>query len=125
MRTKRGLCVFFAVLFVLGCVSQAAAAAVPYASGDFSFTVEAGKIAKTSSALPLNANEQVKIQGTYTPASANLDVGLIDAEGYFHYASAKNGKLNIEIKVETRGNYYFAIRNTSSVAVAVDGYINY
>ena len=71
------------------------------------------------------AGETVTINATYSPSSANIDFGLVDKNGDFHYLKGKNGAFNEKIEIPENGTYTFAIRNNSDVAVDVTGYVNY
>lgn len=93
------------------------------ASGSFNMTVPAKSILRADKSFPLEAGETVTIKATYSPFSASVDFGLVDSKGKFHYLN--NGTFDKTIKVDTRGNYVFAVRNNSSNSVSVSGYVNY
>ena len=88
------------------------------ASGSFNMTVPA-------KSFPLEAGETVTIKATYSPFSASVDFGLVDGNGKFHYLTVSNGTFDKTIKVDTRGNYVFAVRNNSSQSISVSGYVKY
>lgn len=95
------------------------------ASGSFNMTVPAKSILRADKSFPLEAGETVTIKATYSPFSASVDFGLVDSKGKFHYLTVNNGTFDKTIKVDTRGNYVFAVRNNSSNSVSVSGYVNY
>ena len=95
------------------------------ASGSFNMTVPAKFILRADKSFPLEAGETVTIKATYSPFSASVDFGLVDSKGKFHYLTVNNGTFDKTIKVDTRGNYVFAVRNNSSNSVSVSGYVNY
>lgn len=73
----------------------------------------------------MEAGETVTIKATYSPFSASVDFGLVDGKGKFHYLTVNNGTFDKTIKVDTRGNYVFAVRNNSSQSISVSGYVRY
>ncbi len=96
------------------------------ASGSFNMTVPAKSILRADKSFPLEAGETVTIKATYSPFSASVDFGLVDIKGsIIHYLTVNNGTFDKTIKVDTRGNYVFAVRNNSSNSVSVSGYVNY
>lgn len=134
MKIKRFLCLVLTCMMVVSgmCVNVAAASvekensilADARASGQFSMTVEANTIVKASSSFPLDADETVRIKASYTP-DVSVDFGLIDADGVFHYFNVTSGSIDKTIRIEERGTYTFAVRNNSSKAISVSGYVNY
>lgn len=95
------------------------------ASGSFNMTVPAKSILRADKSFPLEAGETVTIKATYSPFSASVDFGLVDSKGKFHYLTVNNGTFDKTIKVDTRGNYVFAVRNNSSQSISVSGYVKY
>ena len=93
------------------------------ASGSFNMTVPAKSILRADKSFPLEAGETVTIKATYSPFSASVDFGLVDSK--FHYLTVNNGTFDKTIKVDTRGNYVFAVRNNSSQSISVSGYVKY
>ena len=87
------------------------------ASGSFNMTVPAKSILRADKSFPFKA--------TYSPFSASVDFGLVDGNGKFHYLTVSNGTFDKTIKVDTRGNYVFAVRNNSSQSISVSGYVKY
>lgn len=94
------------------------------ASGSFNMTVPAKSILRADKSFPLEAGETVTIKATYSPFSASVDFGLVDSKGKFHYLTVNNGTFDKTIKVDTRGNYVFAVRNNSSNSVSVKGMVS-
>lgn len=101
-----------------------AAISTTRASGEFEMTVSAKTKAIADSSFPLEAGETVRIKASYSP-DGSVDFGLVDEEGIFHYINVKNGSIDKTIKVSERGNYKFQVRNNSSVAVKVYGFVTY
>lgn len=89
----------------------------------FSLSVDAQGKSYVSSSLLVEASEAVRINANYSPASVSIYVGLIDEDGQFHYASATNGKIDVTIEIEERGNYWLAVMNNSKYTVTVTGYV--
>lgn len=94
------------------------------AGGSFSVSIPANSILNERTALPLSKGETVQITATYSP-SGNVDFGLIDSDGVFHYVNATNGSVDKSIKIAESGTYIFAVRNNSSREIKVSGYIHY
>lgn len=95
------------------------------ATSPFKVSISAGGISKSDTALFLAVGEAVTIRASYTPKSASVDFGLLDANNDFYFVSAKSGSINVTLRVPNSGNYYFAIRNGSDATIDVTGNINY
>ena len=80
---------------------------------------------KASTSFPLEAGEIVTIKASYSPFSANVDFGLIDSSGRFHYVTVTDGSVDEAVTITERGNYTFAVRNNSAYPISVSGYVNY
>lgn len=88
-------------------------------------TVGAGKFLKAASAFSLEAGETVKMNFTYSPQYASLEVGLVGPDGNFRYVRGANGALQKTIVVSETGKYYLAFRNNSNISVQVMGFVYY
>ena len=86
------------------------------ATNSFNMSIKAYGKGKANTAFPLEAGETVTIKASYTPFSAGVDFGLIDADGVFHYINVTNGSSDETIEIEERGKYTFAVRNNSIIA---------
>lgn len=95
------------------------------AAGQFSMNVSAGKTRKADTSFSMEAGESVTIKASYSPFSASVDFGLIAPDGDFYYVSVKNGSIDQTITITERGEYTFAVRNNSTSAVSVSGYVSY
>lgn len=95
------------------------------ASGSFDMTIKAYGSSMADTAFPLESGESVRIYATYSPDDANLDFGLVDSDGIFHYVGANNGIIDKTIIINERGNYTLAIRNNSGQSVHVVGFVKY
>lgn len=100
-------------------------AAVLRASGSFSTNVKPYTRAKGDTDFPMEAGETVRIYATYSPESANVDFGLVDPNGVFHYVSAENGSVDTTFEVPESGNYRLGIKNNSGQTVKVSGFVKY
>lgn len=126
MKTKRLICLILILAAILSCFTVAASAAnISRASGSFNITVKSGRTGKSSTALPLEAGDEVTIKASYSPFSASVDVGLIDEDGVFHHVTVEGGSVDETIAVPSRGNYYFAVRNRGKNEISMSGYIDY
>lgn len=97
---------------------------VVQATGKFDIEVPGKSAVKAGSSFPLEVGEVVTIKATYSPFSANVDFGVFAPDGLFYGLNATNGVFDKSIKVTQRGNYYFAVRNNSSVTISASGYVN-
>lgn len=95
------------------------------AAGSLDVTVSPYKARKADSSFPLEAEQTVTLNCSYTPNSASVDFGLIAPNGYFYYLNSTTGTINQEIQVGERGQYTLAVRNNSSQKVSVLGYVYY
>ena len=137
---------FYRAVFILGiiaclCTSAGAAerdaaeatydcavaetAAIMRASGSFDVSVKPYAGAKGDKDFPLEAGETVRIYATYSPGDASLDIGLIDPDVVFYYASAEDGTVDTTIEVPESGNYRLGIKNNSGNTVKVSGFVRY
>ena len=126
MKTKRLICLILILAAILSCfTAMASAANISRALGSFNITVKSGRTGKSSTALPLEAGDEVTIKASYTPFSASVEVGLIDEDGVFHHVTVEGGSVDETIRVPSRGNYYFAVRNRGKNEISMSGYIDY
>ena len=135
MWMRKQLSLALACALALSCLWVSAGAAevsapepelvVARATGRFSQDIPANTIVQTSVKLPLERGETVTIRAVYSPEYADVDFGLVDPDGLFHYINVTDGSVDTSIAVNQRGTYTFAIRNNSSFSISVSGYINY
>ena len=135
MWMKKRLSLALACALALSCLCMSAGAAevvtpepelaVARATGRFSDDIPANTAIQTSTKLPLERGEVVTIRAVYSPEYADVDFGLVDSDGLFHYVNVTDGSVDTSIEVDQRGTYTFAIRNNSSFSISVSGYINY
>ena len=134
MWMRKQLSLALACALALSCLWVSAGAAVvtpepelvvARATGRFSDDIPANTIVQTSVKLPLERGETVTIRAVYSPEYADVDFGLVDSDGLFHYINVTDGSVDTSIEVDQRGTYTFAIRNNSSFSISVSGYINY
>ena len=135
MWMRKRLSLALACALALSCLWVSAGAAevvtpepelvVARATGRFSQDIPANTIVQTSVKLPLERGETVTIRAVYSPESADVDFGLVDPDGLFHYINVTDGSVDTSIEVDQRGTYTFAICNNSSFSISVSGYINY
>lgn len=110
-----------------GCTDQVQAndAIILRATGHFDIDVPAKTLRKAGTSFSMEYGETVTIKASYTPFSANVDFGLIDSNGSFYHFTETDGSVDRTIKISTRGEYTFAVRNNSSYPISVSGYVNY
>ena len=135
MWMRKQLSLALACALALSCLWVSAGAAevsapepelvVARATGRFSQDIPANTIVQTSVKLPLERGETVTIRAVYSPEYADVDFGLVDSDGLFHYINVTDGSVDTSIEVDQRGTYAFAICNNSYFSISVSGYINY
>lgn len=135
MRKRNVFCVLLMCMVLLGSLTTNVSAvnvgdaeqvfSLTRASGYFSTNIPGNTYFTADSDFLLDEGETVTIDATYSPRSTSVDFGLIAPDGLFYPVRAKNGSIYKTIEVDTRGYYTFAIRNNSSVAISVSGFVNY
>ena len=70
-------------------------------------------------------NDMIEFTCSYSPSSANVDIGVIAPDSKFYKINGEEGSINKTIKVSQTGSYLVAIRNNSSQTVRVVGFVNY
>ena len=121
---KKIVCSLLTVLLLVSCFAGTVNAA-ERASGKFDITVAAGELKLARTGFPMSAGETVKINATYMPTTADVDFGLVDKNGTFHYLKGENGIFSKNIGITVSGTYTFAVRNNSDVSVDVTGFVKY
>lgn len=94
-------------------------------TGSINCDVPANKTAVSGRQFSLEVGETVTLNCSYSPAFASVDFGVIAPDGYFYFLNVKGGSINQSMVVSQRGNYSVAIRNNSSSAVRVAGFVTY
>lgn len=132
---RKCFCTVLALIIAVGCICIPASAMenasdgeemiIARATGRFNMDVSAKTSRKASTSFPLEAGETVTIKASYSPFSANVDFGLIDSNGRFHYVTITDGSVDESVTITERGNYTFAVRNNSTYPISVSGYVNY
>ncbi len=95
------------------------------ATGSLNSDIPANTLAVSDIKFSLEVGETVTINCSYSPASANMDFGVIAPDGYFYSLNVKGGSINQSIRVSQSGSYAVAVRNNSSHTVTVVGFITY
>jgi len=88
-------------------------------------SVAAGRLSRSSDSFSLDVGDTVTYDCVYSPASANVNYGVIAPDGRFYSLNTSNGRLNGAIRVSQRGSYSLAVRNNSTSTVRVSGFVNY
>ena len=101
---KKMLCSLLTVLLLVSCFAGTVNAA-ERAMGKFDVTVKAGELKPAKTGFPMAAGETVTINATYSPSSADVDFGLVDKNGRFHYLKGENGAFNEKIEIPQNGTY--------------------
>lgn len=95
------------------------------ATGVLNFTLSANTSKVAGQKFQMDAGETVRINASYTPFAADVDFGLVDSDGVFHYINVTDGNIDETILIEEKGYYTLRIRNNSNVEVQVSGFVNY
>ena len=95
------------------------------ATGSLNSDIPANTLAVSDIKFSLEVGETVTINCSYSPASANMDFGVIAPDGYFYSFNVKGGSINQSIRVSQSGSYAVAVRNNSSYTVSVVGFVTY
>lgn len=136
IQLKRRICMALVGAVMMSCFSGSALAltkstesvvvfSIQRATNRFNVTVPGKSWMEADSGFSLGAEERVTITASYLPRTASVDFGLIGPDGVFHYVSATGGTIDKSIQVDERGIYTLAIRNNSSNAIDVSGFVNY
>lgn len=88
-------------------------------------TIRPNTIGKGSRPFTLEADEEVTINCTYSPRTADVDFGFIAPNGSFHYLTGNDGSMKKTIIMSESGQYYFAVRNNTTRTIEVLGYVYY
>lgn len=95
------------------------------ATGSLNSDIPANTLAVSDIKFSLEVGETVTINCSYSPASANVDFGVIAPDGYFYFLNVEGGSINQSIRVSQSGSYAVAVRNNSSYTVSVVGFVTY
>ena len=136
MQLKKVACLALTGAVILSCFGGPAWAAeadqistavieMQRATNRFEVTISGNTLMEADSSFDLSTNESVTINATYLPKTASVDFGLIDSDNVFHYVNITGGSINKSIQVDERGEYTLAIRNNSSRAIDVSGFVKY
>lgn len=138
MQLKRAACLALTGAVVLSCfgvpawaveaeVEQASDAVfrMERATNRFQVTIPANTRMEADTSFSLAAGKTVTINASYAPESGDVDFGLMDSDGVFHYANVTDGSIHQTIQIKEWGKYTLCIRNNSSYTVDVSGYVNY
>ena len=135
VQIKKFLCILCAFVMSAGCLGVNAGAiqlpdrgvsmVIERASGRFSMDVYAHEVVSANTSFPLEADETVTINATYSPLTASVDFGLIAPDGLFYFVNGTNGSINRSIRVKERGYYTLTVRNNSDVDISVSGFVTY
>lgn len=99
--------------------------AVSRISGQLNHRIPANNIGYIGGEIFLDRGESITYTCVYTPKSASVDFGYVDADGFFHIINSTNGSIDETIEIEELGQYRLAIRNNDSRAVTVTGTVKY
>lgn len=81
------------------------------------------KVAATK-ACSMEAGEKINVTVAISPASSDVQVGIVDSNGAFRYVLAASGSVNHDFSIAARGVYYVCVVNGSSNDVSVVGFVN-
>ena len=91
----------------------------------FSMGVKANGRSIVNQELSVDVGETIQINATYSPANAEIQIGVVDENGQFRFVRVTGGDVNITIRISEQGNYRLAVKNNSTNAVNISGYVYY
>lgn len=133
MRLRKLVASILICTLIFGCTATFAGAAEvsseaivsSRASGSLDIQVSANTIGYVGDWFYASSGDTIKYECTYTPKSASVDFGCIDADGVFYYLNCTSGSISKSIEANQRGQYMLAIRNNSSRSIIVTGSVKY
>ena len=89
-----------------------------------SWDVPFGAKAAATKACSMEAGEKINVTVAISPASSDVQVGIVDSNGAFRYVLAASGSVNHDFSITAHGVYYVCVVNGSSNDVSVAGFVN-
>lgn len=89
-----------------------------------SWEAPSGAKAAATKACSMEAGEKINVTVAISPASSDVQVGIVDSNGAFRYVLAASGSVNHDFSIAARGVYYVCVVNGSSNDVSVVGFVN-
>ena len=89
-----------------------------------SWEAPSGAKAAATKACSMEAGEKINVTVAISPASSDVQVGIVDSNGAFRYVLAASGSVNHDFSIAARGVYYVCAVNGSSNDVSVVGFVN-
>ncbi len=89
-----------------------------------SWDVPSGTKVAATKACSMEAGEKINVTVAISPASSDVQVGIVDSNGAFRYVLAASGSVNHDFSIAARGVYYVCVVNGSSNDVSVVGFVN-
>ena len=89
-----------------------------------SWDVPFGAKAAATKACSMEAGEKINVTVAISPASSDVQVGIVDSNGAFRYVLAASGSVNHDFSITAHGVYYVCVVNGSSNDVSVVGFVN-
>ena len=89
-----------------------------------SWDVPFGAKAAATKACSMEAGEKINVTVAISPASSDVQVGIVDSNGAFRYVLAASGSVNHDFSIAAHGVYYVCVVNGSSNDVSVAGFVN-
>lgn len=89
-----------------------------------SWDAPSGAKAAATKACSMEAGEKINVTVAISPASSDVQVGIVDSNGAFRYVLAASGSVNHDFSIAARGVYYVCVVNGSSNDVSVVGFVN-
>lgn len=137
MQMKRIACLVLVCCLLLGNIVMPARAAgatsqtkesniaIPLATNSFNMSIPANTKVRANTSFSMVVGETITIKASYAPFSASVDVGFIAPDGKFYYFNVTGGSIDQTITVSQTGQYTLQIRNNSSSAIQISGFVNY
>lgn len=132
MCSRKLICMVLTCILALGFISVPVKAAEesvgviqPFASSSFHFSIPGKSQMNADTPFLLAEGETIKIDATYTPTSADVEVILFMPDGTIRQFSGVDGDIYKTIRVSENGSYTLGFRNNSDVEVVLDGEVYY
>lgn len=90
-----------------------------------SWSVAAGAQRESTVKVYMTSGDTFKFNITYTPTTANVEIGVVQPDKTFMRYTKSDGKLSATLTVSQNGIYYFKVKNNSSSTVNFSGTYSY
>lgn len=104
---------------------QEVSTTIERSSGRFCMDVYAHEVVVANVSFPLEEEETVTYNESYSPLSASVDSGLIAPDGLFYSVNVTDESINKTIRIKECDYYRLAGRNNSDFDISASGFVGY